>query len=86
MLTLSDAVLRELYDRHAAPPASAYGTGTVVRVVDRTDVFAQGDTGIVIASNAHYTSIRLGRIPQLVRTSQLRAADAVVMPWAPEAP
>lgn len=79
-MTLADAVFRSLLalDRLAAP--GPFARGATVRLIDRTDVYAVGDVGEVLASDREYTSVRIGGCQQTVRTSQLRGSRAEVMP------
>ncbi len=71
-MTLSDAVLRSLIDIEKFVEKGPFAKHSTVRLVNRADVFAHGDTGEVVSSNREYTMVRIGGVQQIVRTSQLR--------------
>ncbi len=79
-MTLSDAVLRSMLALDEIAMRGPFARGATVRLIDRTDVYAVGDVGEVIASDREYTSLRIGGCQQTVRTSQLRGSRAEVMP------
>lgn len=79
-MTLADAVLRSMLALDEIAMRGPFTRGKTVRLIDRTDVYAVGDVGEVLASDREYTSVRIGGCQQTVRTSQLRGSRAEVMP------